>query len=240
MPVSPAEPGHRPRQILITGATGNLGQAVARRFAGAGWHVWGTRHGGNPANTTTGMEGVTWGDVDLQDEAKTGEWIQEIVTAAGSLDAAVLTAGGFAAGSLANTSSSDIQRQYRLNFETAFHAARPVFLHMQERRYGRIFLIGSRAGLHPAGARGTMAYSLSKSLLFHLAEILNAEARGTNVVVSVVVPSTIDTPQNRQSMPDADFTRWIQPGAIADVLYFYCSPEADGIREPILKLYQDA
>ncbi len=70
-----------------------------------------------------------------------------------------------------------------------------------------------------------VAYGLAKSLIFRLAELMNDEAKGTNVVTSVVVPGTIDTPQNRKAMPDADPSKWVRPETIADVIHFYCTRE---------------
>lgn len=140
-------------------------------------------------------------------------------------------------GDIAKTKTSDIVKQYQLNFETAYHIARPVFLHMMKQGSGRIFLIGSRQGLDILKGKGALAYSLSKSLLFRLAEVLNAEAKGKNVVVSVIVPSIIDTPQNRESMPDEDYSAWVSPSQIADVIYFYSSEEGSVIREPVIKVY---
>ena len=81
---------------------------------------------------------------------------------------------------------------------------------------------------------------LSKALLFNLANVLNAAAKGKNVTVSVVVPSTIDTEPNRQSMPDADWSKWVQPEQIADTLEFICSDKGLSLREPVYKVYNDA
>ena len=85
-----------------------------------------------------------------------------------------------------------------------------------------------------------VAYSLAKSLIFRLAELMNDEAKGKNIVTSVVVPSTIDTPQNRKAMPDADFSNWVKPEAIADAIYFYCTDEAAVLREPLIKVYNNS
>jgi NAD(P)-dependent dehydrogenase (short-subunit alcohol dehydrogenase family) len=82
-----------------------------------------------------------------------------------------------------------------------------------------------------------IAYSLSKSLIFRLAEIMNAESKGKDVVTSVIVPSTIDTPQNRESMPKVDFSSWVKPAEIADTIFFYSSDEATSVREPLIKMY---
>ena len=140
-------------------------------------------------------------------------------------------------GDIADTSSADILKQYKLNFETAYHIARPVFLQMMKQGYGRLFMIGSRPGSDMRNSKGMTAYGLAKSLVFRLAELMNEEAKGTDVVTCVVVPSTIDTPQNRKSMPDADFSKWVKPEAIADAIYFYCTEEAAVLREPVLKVY---
>jgi NAD(P)-dependent dehydrogenase (short-subunit alcohol dehydrogenase family) len=82
-----------------------------------------------------------------------------------------------------------------------------------------------------------VAYGLAKSLIFRLSELMNDEAKGKNVVTSVVVPSTIDTPQNRKAMPDADPSNWVKPEAIADIIYFYCTNTAAALREPVINVY---
>jgi hypothetical protein len=85
-----------------------------------------------------------------------------------------------------------------------------------------------------------IGYGLSKSLVFRLAELFNAEAKDLDVVTSVVVPSTIDTPQNRNSMPKADFKKWVTPAAIADIIYFHASGQGSVLREPVIKVYGGA
>ncbi len=111
---------------------------------------------------------------------------------------------------------------------------------MLQQGYGRIFLIGSRPGLDAKNGKGMVAYGLAKSLIFRLAELMNEEAKGHNVVTSVIVPSTIDTPQNRKSMPDANFDNWVKAEDIADVIAFYCSGEGKSLREPVIKVYGNA
>jgi NAD(P)-dependent dehydrogenase (short-subunit alcohol dehydrogenase family) len=150
---------------------------------------------------------------------------------------AVLTVGGFAMGHIADTSTADILKQYKLNFETAYNIARPVFVQMMKQNGGRIFLIGSRPGLDATDSKGMVAYGLGKSLIFRLAELLNDEGEAQGVVTSVVVPSTIDTPQNRKAMPKADFNRWVKPEEIADTIYYYASDAAKSIREPVIKMF---
>src|SRR6185295_9983333 len=99
---------------------------------------------------------------------------------------------------------------YKLNFETAYNIARPAFGQMRRQGQGRIFIIGSRPGLDARNGKEMVAYGLAKSLLFRLAEILNNEAAGQDIVTSVVIPSTIDTASNRKFMPNADFNAWVK------------------------------
>ena len=139
-----------------------------------------------------------------------------------------------------STKTSDILKQYKLNFETTYNVARPVFVHMMQQGMGRIFIIGSKPGLEARYGKGMAAYSLSKSLIFRLAELMNEEAKGSNVVTSVIVPSTIDTPQNRQSMPEAKHDTWVKPEQIAHVIQFYSDDASSVIREPVIKVYNNA
>jgi len=88
-------------------------------------------------------------------------------------------------------------------------------------------------------SKGMIGYGLSKSLVFRLAELMNDEAKGTDVVTSVISPSTIDTPENREAMPDADFTKWVIPEAIATIVYNYCTPGMSIVREPVIKVYNN-
>jgi NAD(P)-dependent dehydrogenase (short-subunit alcohol dehydrogenase family) len=217
-----------------------MGRAVVQKLLGDGYHVIGTM---DPKHTepfdidNSAFEKVT---VDLMNEDATEKFIQDIISKHNFIDVAVLTVGGFAMGSIAETKTSDIFKQYHLNFETAYNVARPCFVQMMLQKRGRIFLTGSKPGLSAANSKGMVAYGLGKSMLFRLAELMNAEAKGTNVVTNVIVPGTIDTAQNRNGMPNADFNAWVKPEAIANVIYFYCTAAADVIRDPVIKIYNNA
>lgn len=227
------------RTVLITGATGNMGKAVIEKFAGAGDRVFTTLAPGEK-NPFPEKSAPVVTVVDLQNEAAAAGWIDEVTGKSGQIDIAVLTVGGYSGGKLEETTYEDIEKQIHLNFKTAYNVARPVFLHMKKRGKGRLFLVGSRPGLDMKNSAGSIGYGLSKSLVFRLSEILNHEARGTEVVTSVIVPSTIDTPQNREAMPDSDFSKWVDPAAFGDIIFFYASQQADSLREPVLKIYNKA
>ena len=225
------------KTIIITGASGNLGQAVVKKFLANDHLVVGTIIPNDTVVMDIPGKNFETAVVDLMSENAARQFIDLVVEKHGNIEAAVLTVGGFAMGKIADTKTSDIEKQYKLNFETAYNMARPVFVQMIKQGSGRIFLIGSRPGSDMKNSNGMVAYGLGKSLIFRLAELMNEEAKGTNVVTSVVVPSTIDTPPNRKSMPDADFSKWVTPEAIADVIYFYCSEEAAILRETVIKVY---
>ena len=229
-----------PRIVFITGSSGNLGRAITRKFLLAGDKVIGTLLPEEVYTAEPDEKGLELRHVNLLDETETSAIIHSDIREFGKIDIGILTAGGFAMGDIAKTDTLDIFNQLSLNFETAYNAARPLFLHMLREGRGRIFLVGSRPGMDMRLGKGLVAYSLSKSLIFRLAELMNEEAKGSDVVVSVLVPSIIDTPQNRNSMPDADFSSWMNPASIADIIYFYCSPGTESIKEPVIKLFNKA
>lgn len=225
------------KTAIVTGASGNLGQVMVKKFLAGGYKVIGTVIPNDPVALDITDPGFDKVAVDLLNEDESAALVNDIVKKYGTVDVAVLTVGGFAMGKIADTNAADIHKQYKLNFETAYHIARPAFMQMMRQGSGRIFIIGSRPGLDARDGKGTIAYGLAKSLLFRLAELMNEESRGHDVVTSVVVPGIIDTPQNRKLMPDAEFENWVKPDAIADTIYFYCTDAAASIREPVIKLY---
>jgi NAD(P)-dependent dehydrogenase (short-subunit alcohol dehydrogenase family) len=228
------------KTAIVTGASGNLGQAVVTKFIQEGFYVVGTIVPNDPVQLSFPSAQFEAVEVNLMDEEAAATFIAAVIAKHSSIDVAVLTVGGFAMGSIATTTASDIMKQYKLNFETAYHVARPTFIQMMQQNSGRIFMIGSKPGLSATNGKDMIAYGLAKSLLFRLAELMNNEAKAHNVVTSVVIPSTIDTPQNRKAMPDAHFANWVKPESIADIIYFYCTDTASVIREPVIKVYNQS
>jgi NAD(P)-dependent dehydrogenase (short-subunit alcohol dehydrogenase family) len=228
------------RIVFVTGSSGNLGKAIVRKFLAEGDKVVGTLLPEEVFTPTISEKGLETRHIDLLNESETAAIIESDVREFGVIDIAVLTAGGFAMGDIAHTGKTDFYRQLALNFETTYNTARPIFLQMLKKGKGHIFMTGARPGLDMRNGKGMVAYSLSKSLIFRLAELMNEEALGTDVVVSVLVPSIIDTPQNRKSMPEAEFSSWMDPELMADIIFNYCSPSFVGLREPLLKMYNKA
>jgi len=207
------------KTAIVTGASGNMGQAVIKKFLAEGYNVVGTIIPNDPVPFEVDDAKLEKVIVDLMNEDDSAKFVQDVIARYGSVDSAVLTVGGFAMADIAGTTTAMIGQQYRLNFETAYNVARPVFVQMRKQGAGTIFLIGSKAGMEAGTSKGMIAYGLSKSLLFRLAELMNEEAAGTAVKTIVIVPSTIDTPQNSVAMPGADFSTWQTPGFIANTIF---------------------
>ena len=225
------------KTAIVTGASGNLGQAVIKKLLAEDYYVTGTIIPNDSVAIDVRGRNFETAIVDLMQEELAQQFVNLMVAKHNTIDVAILTVGGFAMGNIISTSTAEIAKQYKLNFETAYNVARPVFTQMMKQGNGRIFLIGSRPGSDMKNSKGMVAYGLGKSLIFRLAELMNEEAKGANVVTSVVVPSTIDTPQNRAAMPKADYSKWVTPEAIAEVIYFHCSKEGAALREPVIKVY---
>jgi len=228
------------KTVIITGANGNLGSAVTNSFLAKDYKVIATVRNEEGRKELADHPNLEVEVIDLTDEAKTEEFIRYVIERHNSIDGALLLVGGFAMGNIAATRSENIKRQMSLNFDTAYHVTQPLFQHMMEQNKGRIVFVGARPALLASAGKNLVAYGLSKSLLFKLAEYLNAEAKGKNVTVSVIVPSTIDTEPNRKSMPDAEFEKWVKPEALAEIMEFIVSGNADPLRETVLKVYNNA
>jgi len=225
------------KTVIITGASGNLGKASVEKFIEEGYKVIATVTPGK----TLGFEvkgDVETHDADLTDEKSVEEVIAQIISTHKKIDAALLLVGGYAPGGIKETDGAVLKKMFTLNFDTAYFVARPVYQQMlQQATGGRIVFVGSRPALRAKDAHKALGYALSKSLIFKLADALNAAGSSSNVTASVVVPSTIDTPANRQAMPTADFTAWVKPEEIADAMAHLCSTESDAWRETVLKIY---
>src|SRR6201995_1104231 len=192
------------KTVIITGANGNLGTAVTKEFIDKGYRVIATIANENSKKDFTPHPNLEILVVNLTNEKETASFVENILQKYTVVDAALLLVGGFAMGDIENTTGDDLHKQIALNFETAFYVTKPLFGHMMNNKKGNIVFIGARPALNPAQGKDLIAYGLSKSLLFKLAEYLNEAARGLSVSVSVVVPSTLDTPLNRKEMPDVN------------------------------------
>ncbi len=224
------------KNVLITGASGNVGKASVEKFLAEDYQVIATVTPGKGLGYDVNGNVTTY-EADLTNEKSVEEAIRKIILNHQSIDAAILTVGGYIQGSIQTTDGAALQKMISLNFNTAYFVARPVFNQMLSQNSGRIILIGARPALSAAEGKNTVAYALSKSLVFELAELLNAEGAQKNVISSVIVPGVIDTPLNRSSNPTANFSDWVTPEEIANSIFYLCSSEGKSIREAVVKIY---
>ena len=224
------------KTAIITGAAGNLGSAVVDEFVKEGYKVLATVSPGKEDQID--QKGAVVFPVDLTDEKEVEASFSKIIEKHSPINAALFLAGGYQYGNIDVADGAILQKMININFMTAFFLSRKVFQHMKENgKGGRLVFVGARPSLDPKAGKDSFAYALSKSLIFELSELLNAEGSTHGITSTVVVPSIIDTPPNRKAMADADFKKWVKPEEIARVMAFVCSEAASSVREAVIKVY---
>lgn len=214
--------------VLIAGGSGALGQTVVPSFVAAGARVITVDRHLPPVQA----KGGTDMKADLTDEADVRRLVDEVIRTAGHIDTVINLVGGFATGRVVETDVSLWHRMLTMNLTAAFLLSKAVLPHMLERRTGRIMHVAARAVLEPFP--GAAAYIVSKSGLVALIRTLSLELAGSGVTVNGVLPTTIDTPANRSSMPDADPSKWVRPESLAQTLIFLASREASQINGALI------
>jgi NAD(P)-dependent dehydrogenase (short-subunit alcohol dehydrogenase family) len=229
-----------PPIAIMTGGTGALGQAVTRRFlaetaaVAIPWVVAAERDALLATLTEDQQRRVLLEPCDAIDPAAMNRFVERVTRELGPVDVLVTTIGGFAAGDLASTDLAVWERMLRLNLTSVFVATRAVVPGMVARGYGRVVTVASRAVVPPAG--GFIAYTVSKAGVITLTQALAAETHGSGVTVNAVLPSTMDTPQNRAAMPDADPASWVPVDRVAEAIAFLARRESGEISGTLLAI----
>ena len=213
------------RSVIITGGFGVLGNAVAAAFAAQGDKV--ARIDFVPEAKTALPGALDVGGVDLTDAASTEAALAKVVAAHGGIDVLVNVAGGFTWETLADGSLDSWARMQAMNLTTAATITQRALPELVKSSAGRVVNIGAGAAIKAGMGMG--AYAASKSGVHRLTEALAEELAGSGVTVNAVLPSIIDTPTNRADMPNEDFSKWVSPGAIADVILFLASDAARAV-----------
>ncbi len=229
------------RVAIITGAAGNLGEATARAFQRAGARTVlvdrsADRLRGLFADAAESGDHMLATGVDMTDPGAVANLVDQVLERFGRVDVLVNTVGTFKGGKPVHEEELDTwDFLIKLNLRTTLIACRAVIPTMLEHRNGRIINVASRNAL--SGDAKIAAYSASKAAVMRLTESLAAEIKDSNITVNSVLPGTIDTPQNRSAMPKADFSRWVAPEAIADVIAFLASDGARAITGAAIPVY---
>ena len=206
--------------VLIAGGSGALGHSVVPAFLAAGARV--VTADRNPS--TDQADGRLARKADVTDEADVRRLVDEVIRKLGRIDVLINLVGGFAPGPVKDTAVALWQRMLTTNLTAAFLLSKAVLPHMEERETGRILHVAAWAAVEPFP--GAAAYLVAKSGLLALIKVLALELKGSGVTVNAVLPTTIDTPANRASMPEADPATWTRPESIAETLLFLASAEA--------------
>jgi len=207
-------------RVVITGAAGTLGQATAAKARQLGAHVIGLDIVAADSLGNTDK----YRQVDLMDRGATLDCFNSL----GSINVLINIAGGFAMGETAfEPAGEQWEQMFRINVDTMRNATMAAVPLLLAEGGGAIVNIGALGALSGQGAMS--AYCCAKSSVMKLTESLSEELRHKGVNVNAVLPSIIDTPPNRRDMPDADFSQWVSPGQLADVICFLASGAASAI-----------
>jgi NAD(P)-dependent dehydrogenase (short-subunit alcohol dehydrogenase family) len=229
------------RVVLVTGPAGNLGSAVVERFVQENARMILIDHHPDRLfslypHLAKKSDQVLIPGVDLSDSHLVEGAVQQGINTLGRIDCLIHTAGGFQMGQQVHEiSQQSWDHMINLNLVTLLNIARAVIPHMIKHMQGKIVTIGARPAL--AGKARMGAYSVAKAGVVRLTEAMSAELKTKGINVNCVIPGTIDTPQNRQAMPDADRSGWVSPQSLAEVIYYLCSENAIDIHGASIPVY---
>jgi len=218
------------RTALVTGAAGNLGRTVAASFASLGTRLVLFDRQGDLLRQTFGSDSPDRLILspDLLNRSATADAVAKVIEEFGRIDVLCNLAGGFRMGeSVHETSDETWDFLSDINVRTLLNTARSVVPHMIAQGGGKIVNVASASADHGLAQMG--AYCAAKSSVIRLTESMAAELRDKNINVNCVLPTVIDTPENRSAMPQAAFDRWVSPQALADVILFLASSAARSV-----------
>ncbi len=222
---------------IVTGGTGGLGAAVVTKLLDDGWRVvvpWVVEAELERLERRDGLELV---QADLFDQPSVADVVLAAIAASEApLTGLVNLVGGFAAGGRVHeTPVEDFERQFRLNLRATYLMTQAAIVPMLERSGGSIVCVGTRAAVQPfAGAAG---YISSKAAVIAFSHAVATEYRDDRIRCNAILPSVIDTPANRASMPNADHERWVKPAAIAGVIAHLLSPGSEPVSGAAIPVY---
>ncbi len=226
---------------LVTGGTGALGKVIVERIFDQGLNVCipyksERSLAGLPARVTRDAARSLTAMTDLTLSDEVDAFVGSVAQKFRSVEYLILAAGGYMGGdTIDEVGVDDWNRIMDLNLKASFLMSRAVLRIMKQHRFGRIVSIAAMPALAPSQRRGP--YAISKRGVITLTETIAEETKGTGITANAIAPSIIDTEANRQSMPDADFSRWVTPGEIADLALYLCSDEARSVSGNVIRIF---
>jgi NAD(P)-dependent dehydrogenase (short-subunit alcohol dehydrogenase family) len=227
--------------VLITGAAGNLGEAVGRAFLDAGANIVAVDRAVDRLSEIfpeliESRKHLLATSIDSTNPDAVGALVEQVVERFGRIDILINTVGGYRAGTpLHETPLKTLDFLFNLNARTTFIASQAVIPHMLANGGGRIVNVAAGSGL--AGRKNMSAYSASKAAVIRFTESMSAELKRDGVNVNCILPGTIDTPQNREAMPKANHSQWVTPASLAGVILFLASNAASDIHGAAVPVY---
>ena len=216
--------------LVVTGSDGVLGQAVAATLSRYGARLALLEHG--PTSAAAQPAGaLRIGGIDLTRDDAARAAMERVVKETGRLDGLINVAGGFRWEKLAGGTLDTWDFMYKINLRTAVAACQAALPYLERAGGGRIVNVGAMGAVKATTGMG--AYAASKSGVHRLTEALAVEWKG-KITVNAVLPSTIDTAANRASMPKADFSKWVTPEELANVILFLASDAASAVTGALL------
>jgi NAD(P)-dependent dehydrogenase (short-subunit alcohol dehydrogenase family) len=231
---------------IVTGATGTLGRVVAKTLLDNGARVVSTYRSeekqkelGEFVGETSGM--LTSVEADVTDEGSVQGLFQKVVDKHGRVDILLNIVGAYKGGNeIANTRESDWDYMMDVNLKSAFLCSKTALASMMKQNYGKIVNVSARTAVEKRFRSKSGAYAVSKAGIIVLTETIAEEVKKYDINVNCIMPSTIDTPDNRRNFPDGDFSKWVKPEQIAKVILFLVSDDSKTISGACLPVYGKA
>jgi NAD(P)-dependent dehydrogenase (short-subunit alcohol dehydrogenase family) len=229
------------RVVLITGSAGALGQVAAQSFAKAGAQLAlldsrADRLQEIFKDLSASGDHFLAGSTDLTQAESVRHSIEQVIDHFQRLDVVLNIAGGFRAGQPLHETPTDVwDLMFDLNARSVYNVGRAAIPQMLKQGSGKFISVAARAALH--GSANQAAYTASKSVVLRLTESMAAELRESNINVNCILPGTIDTPANRSSSPDADYSHWVDPQDLINVMLFLASDAARAIHGAAIPVY---
>ena len=219
---------------LVTGANGGLGACVTQALLDAGATVVGLSRKIRQSDFSSTLFTALPAEISTAAGAKSA--VDTIIGRFGRLDVLAHTVGGFAGGqSIAETDDATFQRMFDVNLNSAFYLLRAAIPAMRKTGNGRIVAIGSRAALEPGAGVG--AYSASKAAMVSLIRTVAQENKDVGITANVILPGTMDTPANRKSIPNADFSKWVRPATVAGLIAWLAGDAGKDVNGAVIPVY---
>lgn len=232
--VAASEDSMKGKVVLVTGANGGLGTSVTKAFLDAGATVIGSSRKIQQADFESPNFTAIAADASTREGTK--GLVDQVVAEFGKLNVLAHMVGGFAGGkSIADTDDAMFEQMMEMNLTSVFQMVRAAIPALRRSGSGRIIAIGSRAAVEPGANVG--AYSVSKAAMVSLIKTVALENKGAGVTANVILPGTIDTPMNRKYMPNADFSKWVKPSTIAQLMVWLAGDAGRDVNGAVIPVF---